>query len=363
MKRLIGLLMSLVLILTGLPAFAWGHDLDNEPVYDFSSGSLSGTIFWTVDASYKSGHPKYIESSKGERYHLYSMKLETGEIKSYDLDDSYYLVYSDLPGVAVAMETDGVLNLYQMDYDGNLTPILEIQLFTRHRFSGWRYSTAYAYYDGWLYYILSKKENDHPSIHLARVNESGDIFVYRETPYLESIALSPSGLLALIDHDDEEDKNAIIIQNPDDASILEVPMEGEYSEIAHWGYPVWYNDSTLGFCCAHTKKNSYSVLPDRTYSLHSYNLKTGEIKPAKNSVGKDAYLPYGIESPAHISPDGSMILLLEYMVSDLELLYGTPCIIDWRKGKEYKLAGRFFLNNDECHEYGCRDNRVVWYRE
>lgn len=330
MKRLAGLMICLILLWIGIPASAWFiiHPLENEPFYDPSSGILSGTIVWSaIDGDNK----------------LHYINLETGETNRFDLDGYHYPVYSDLPGAVVAREYNRNLFLYQIDLEGDLTPILEMQLPSTAYFYRGSYlpATVWAYYDGWLYY--NQSENYSEAVSLVRINQNeGGLFIYHALHAHTRFALSPSGLLAWFEDDiDGREETALFIQNPEDGSIAEIPFAGKYAEMKPSDTPVWLDEDTLVFCCYSSE--------DDAYSLYSYRFSTGEAGIISNEVGSKINVPLGIPKTASFDDSKTQLAMME-PISERGYI---PCIFDMQTGKKYKII-------DSGYAAG---NRIIWYND
>lgn len=342
MKRIRCMIICIMLILAGMPALAWGHPLDSEPFYDPASGVLSGTVFWTTSVQYEKDHPQYMESTYGWRYLIHSMNLDTGETRTYDMDDNYYLVYSDLPGVTVAKESDGVLYLYQMDLEGNLSFLMETELSLQQKIQ-WLPCTAVAYYDRCLYYTLSQGYKN-PNL-LACVEAEGNLFVYSDTPGIES-SLSQNGLLAWFDDTDgDEYEDAVFIQNPEDCSITEILLKEDYRDLWPVIYPSWTNDGKLFFTCKNRDNNVFG------YYLLRYDPVADKIDIVSDKNGALLRLNTVIGDRSQFNDEGTLLLQMVCLFNSTG--DATPCITDLITGKEYKIA----------KGGGMRGNRAVWYND
>lgn len=349
MKRLVCLLMCIVLLFAGSGAFAlyWNPiPLYYEPPYDPSSGILSGTIIWSDISPDDSGNNR-----------LHYVNLGTGNSGQIDLDGYYYLVYSDLPGAVAAREADGKIFLYQVNPDGSLTPILEMDLpTTSYADHVFKYpATVYAYYDGWIYYNTSESY-DHPTedhseyISLVRVKpDENKLFAYRKMPAEPDFALSPDGKLAWFeDSVDGREAVTLIIQNPKDGSVVEIPFprNGEIHPVS--AQPVWRNEDVLVFCDIHGDGEK------QVFPLYAYHPSSGEISPMKRKNGSHIILPYAFERHVQLNRDESQL----YVGSVWG--YAWFCVVDISAEKYYRIEPNPSSSNDILTWYNIRQ---MWYND
>lgn len=334
MKRIGCMLVCIILILAGISALAWVLDpnpLEDEPFYDPSSGILSGTLVWSDFSAAMNGI-----------YQIHYKNLETGEDGSIRLDGYHYLVYSDLPGALVAKESGEKLFLCQMDLEGNLSPVLETEFPSKSYMNQGIHATVYACYDGWIYYNLN--EDYYGELSLARVRPDGNkLFVYRTISKYALPSLAPNGMVAWFEGSLEgRDATTLIIQNPEDGSVTEIPFTGEYSDIRPVpGQPVWKDKDTLVFCGIEGKDT-------QSHPLYAYHLSSKSISPVKGKNGRHIFFPQGFLDGVQLNSDKSQLF-----VDDLWWDFHF-CVVDIQTAEYFKI--------DHPNRPGSYD-RPMWYNE